>query len=167
MPSAPAIGSFHHTTLGQGTTVLVNGAAGAVGTAAVQLAKAAGAEVTAVCRGSDEPMVTAFGADRVIDYTITDFATGDVIDDVIVDCVGNAGFDRVGAVLAPGGALALADAGAFAAVRDTTYDLADVVVAHGHDDQGHKKGKVALRIAAPSAPHQLQTDSSTQLGGAS
>lgn len=190
-----ARGFFHRTTLGPGTTVLVNGAAGAVGTAAVQLAKAAGADVTAVCRGSDDAMVTALGADRVIDYTTTDFATGDVTYDVIVDCVGNAGFDRVGGMLAPGGALllvvadlkgllsapiharrtgtviatsptagsadlvalaALADAGAFVAVRDATYDLADVVAAHSYVDQGHKKGSVVLRIAAPPAPDRLR-----------
>jgi NADPH:quinone reductase-like Zn-dependent oxidoreductase len=102
-----ARGFFHHTTLGPGTTVLVNGAAGAVGTAAVQLARAAGADVTAVCRASDTALVTGLGATRVIDYTTADFADEDITYDVIVDCVGNAQFDRAGTRLRPGGALLL------------------------------------------------------------
>lgn len=182
-----ARGYLNRTTLGPGTKVLVNGAAGAVGTAAVQLARAAGADVTAVCRASDTELVTRLGADRVIDYTTTDFAAGGATYDVVVDCVGNAGYERSRAVLAPGGALllvvtdlvglllapararragitivtapdagaadlravaALADDGAYVAVRDRTFDLADVREAHAYVDEGHKKGNVVLRVAA-------------------
>ena len=90
-----------------GGTVLVNGASGAVGTAAVQLAKQLGADVTAVCSGANSGLVTALGADRVIDYTAHDFTTEETTYDVIVDCVGNAPFERVGASINPGGALLL------------------------------------------------------------
>ena len=90
-----------------GSTVLVNGAAGAVGTAAVQLAKQLGAHVTGVCSGANSQLVTALGADRVVDHTTEDFTAGARTYDVIVDCVGNAPFERVEASINPGGALLL------------------------------------------------------------
>jgi NADPH:quinone reductase-like Zn-dependent oxidoreductase len=85
--------------------VLVNGASGAVGTAAIQLAMHRGAVVTAVTSGRNAALVTSLGADRVIDYTREDFTAGDDTYDVIVDCVGNAPFDRVEGSIATGGAL--------------------------------------------------------------
>lgn len=90
-----------------GDTVLINGASGAVGTAAVQLAKNLGAHVTAVCSSRNRELVTSLGADRVIDYTTEDFAAGDHAYDVIMDCVGNAPFSRVSSRLNPGGTLLL------------------------------------------------------------
>ena len=93
--------------IGPGSEVLVNGASGAVGTAAVQLAKLRGATVTAVCSGANAELVTALGADRVIDYTVDDFTANGTRYDVIVECVGNAPFERVEGSLAPGGALLL------------------------------------------------------------
>lgn len=96
--------------VGPGTEVLVNGASGAVGLAAVQLAARRGANVTAVTSGRNAELVRANGADRVIDYTREDFATGrGAADagryDVIVECVGNAPFARVRHLIRPGGAL--------------------------------------------------------------
>jgi NADPH:quinone reductase-like Zn-dependent oxidoreductase len=93
--------------LAPGTTVLVNGASGAVGTAAVQLAKRAGAHVTGVCSGANRGLVLSLGADRVVDHTAQDVAAEGASYDVIVDCVGTAPFERVGHLLAPGGALLL------------------------------------------------------------
>lgn len=96
--------------LGPGSEVLVNGASGAVGIAAVQLASRRGARVTAVTSGNDAELVRANGADRVVDYTKEDFAAGDAAADparydVIVECVGNAPFSRVRHLIRPGGAL--------------------------------------------------------------
>jgi NADPH:quinone reductase-like Zn-dependent oxidoreductase len=90
-----------------GDTVLINGASGAVGTAAVQLAKDLGAHVTAVCSKGNRDLVASLGADRVIDYTAQDFAAGNHTYEVIVDCVGNAPFSRVSGRLSPGGKLLL------------------------------------------------------------
>ena len=90
-----------------GDTVLINGASGAVGAAAVQLAKHLGAHVTAVCSGGNSGLVTSLGADHVIDYTAEDFTARRQAYDVIIDCVGNAPFTRVADSLNPGGALLL------------------------------------------------------------
>ena len=91
--------------LGPGVEVLVNGASGAVGTAAVQLATARGATVTGVCSAANADLVRALGADRVIDYAVEDFAAVSDRYDVIVECVGNAPFSRVERSLKPSGAL--------------------------------------------------------------
>jgi len=69
-----------------GQRVLINGAAGGVGTFAVQIAKASGAGVTAVCSGRNADLVRSIGADRVIDYTREDFTAGAERYDVILDC---------------------------------------------------------------------------------
>jgi NADPH:quinone reductase-like Zn-dependent oxidoreductase len=72
-----------------GQKVLVNGAAGGVGTYAVQIAKAFGAGVTGVCSSRNVEMVRSIGADRVIDYTREDFTQNGQRHDVLLDCVGN------------------------------------------------------------------------------
>ena len=93
------------TSLGPGTSVLVNGASGAVGTAAVQLANTSGAHVTAVCSGANADLVRSLGAGTVIDYTTEDFTHAAAAYDVIVDCVGNVPFRRLQPLIKPGGAL--------------------------------------------------------------
>jgi len=84
-------------------TVLINGASGAVGTMAVQLAKHFGAEVTAVCSGANENLVRDLGADHVIDYTREDFTRNRQRYDVIMDNHGNAPYARIKDSLSPGG----------------------------------------------------------------
>lgn len=87
--------------------VLVNGASGAVGTAAVQVAKHFGAVVTAVTSGGNAELVRSLGADHVIDYKTEDFANNGKQYDVIFECVGNAPFERLDNAIKPGGALLL------------------------------------------------------------
>lgn len=102
-----ALAFLRRAAVRPGTTVLVNGASGAVGSAAVQLARQMGAQVTGVCSGPNAPLVSELGADHVIDYTSTDFSAAALTYDVIMDCVGNASFERVAESLTPGGALLL------------------------------------------------------------
>ena len=78
-----------HAGVQPGEQVLINGAAGGVGTFAVQIAKALGAEVTAVCSARNVDMVLRLGADHVIDYTTQDFVAGGARFDVMLDNVGN------------------------------------------------------------------------------
>jgi NADPH:quinone reductase-like Zn-dependent oxidoreductase len=87
-----------------GQKVLINGASGGVGTWAVQIAKAFGAEVTAVCSKRNVERVRALGADEVIDYTEQDFVKGGARFDVMLDLVGNRSLSDCRSVLTPKGA---------------------------------------------------------------
>jgi NADPH:quinone reductase-like Zn-dependent oxidoreductase len=89
-----ALSFSRRAKLQHGERVLINGASGAVGTAAVQLAKHFGAEVTGVCSTANVELVRSLGAAHVIDYTQEDFAKNGKTYDVIVDTVGNAPFSR-------------------------------------------------------------------------
>jgi NADPH:quinone reductase-like Zn-dependent oxidoreductase len=90
-----------------GQTVLVIGAAGGVGSLAVQIAKGYDAKVTAVCSTSKEDLVRSFGADDVIDYTREDFADGSRHWDVIVDTAGRRPLSRLRRALTPKGTLVI------------------------------------------------------------
>ncbi|MGW1610690.1 NAD(P)-dependent alcohol dehydrogenase [Streptomyces sp. NPDC002285] len=130
-----------------GQTVLVNGASGGVGTFAVQLGKAYGAEVTAVCSTRNVDLVRSLGADRVVDYTLEDFTLGEKRYDVVLDLVGNRSLGEFRRVLTPTGTLILSGGG--------VYEGGSVV------------GPMALflkrRLAAPFArPQQLLEISARQ-----
>ena len=90
-----------------GTSVLVNGASGAVGSNAVQLARHFGARVTGVASGANASLVTTLGADRIIDYTTDDLATTEERFDVVMDTVGNLTIAAGRRLLSGGGVLLL------------------------------------------------------------
>jgi NADPH:quinone reductase-like Zn-dependent oxidoreductase len=90
-----------------GQKVLVIGAAGGVGSFAVQIARALGAEVAGVCSPTKVDLVRSLGAERVIDYTREDFAEGGQRYDVILDTAGNRPLSRLRRALAPRGTLVI------------------------------------------------------------
>jgi NADPH:quinone reductase-like Zn-dependent oxidoreductase len=91
-----------------GQHVLIVGASGGVGTFAVQMAKAFGAEVTGVCSTAKIDLVRSIGADHVIDYTQGDFANGRQRYDLILDIGGNSPLSRLRRALTPSGTLVIA-----------------------------------------------------------
>jgi NADPH:quinone reductase-like Zn-dependent oxidoreductase len=100
-------GLRHHGELRPGQTVLINGGTGGVGSFAVQLAKAAGTEVTAVTSTPNLELVRSLGAGHVVDYTSTDFAAGGQRYDRILDTVGNRSVRDLRRALAEGGKAAV------------------------------------------------------------
>ncbi len=122
-----ALNFFRLGKLAPGETVLINGASGAVGTMAVQLAKNFGAEVTAVCSGANAELVRGLGADHVIDYTTHDFTRNGQRYDVIMDNHGNAPYKRVKGSLKPGGR--------FLMIVGDLWQMLAANAAEGHDQQ--------------------------------
>jgi NADPH:quinone reductase-like Zn-dependent oxidoreductase len=96
-----------HGRVEAGHKVLIIGASGGVGSYAVQLAKAFGADVTAVCSNTKVDLVRSLGADHIIDYTRDDFARGQERYDVILDIGGNSSLSRLRRALAPKGTLVI------------------------------------------------------------
>jgi NADPH:quinone reductase-like Zn-dependent oxidoreductase len=94
---------INKVALKKGQNVLVNGATGAIGSAAVQLLKYDGANVTAVCATKNMELVKLLGADKVIDYTKEDFTKSDEKYHHIFDTVGKSSFSKCKPLLEPGG----------------------------------------------------------------
>jgi len=98
-----ALSCLRGADLRNGRSILIYGASGSVGTAAVQLARYFGAHVTAVCNTKNVELVRSLGADEVIDYTLEDFTRNGRTYDVIFDAVGKHSFRRCRGSLKPGG----------------------------------------------------------------
>ena len=148
--------------------VLVYGASGSVGSFGVQIAKAYGARVTAVCSGENTAWVQELGADQVIDYTQEDFTTTGEKYDLIFDAVGNLihGYKKnhFTPALQPGGTFVsidggyketaddlvyikgLVEAGKIKPAIDRQYPLDQIAEAHRYVEQGHKKGNVVINV---------------------
>jgi alcohol dehydrogenase len=152
-----------------GKRVLIFGASGATGTAAVQLAKHFGARVTGVCSARNLELVRSLGAESAIDYTSQDFTTMSDRYDLIFAAVGvryhPPSEDVCRKVLAPGGAYVtvdgwnpkmtremlvelrdLAEAGKFRPVIDRCYPLAEMAEAHRYVETQRKTGNVVIEV---------------------
>ena len=163
------LGILRMANIQPGQKVLVYGASGSVGTFAVQLARAFGAEVTGVCSTANLELVTSLGAERVIDYTQEDFTKSGETYHVIFDAVDKFQGDYRIALKETGVYLnvdassdkiktrdvpfllrelkELAELGKLKAVIDRTYPFEEIVEAHRYVDKGHKKGNVVINVA--------------------
>ena len=108
-----ALSMIRGAGIGSGSDVLVNGATGAIGSAAVQLLKSMGANVTAVCATAQMELVAGLGPDRVIDYTAEDFTKDEQTYDVVLDAVGKSTFGRCRRLLRAGGIYIPSDLGPY------------------------------------------------------
>lgn len=183
-----ALSSLEAVDLGAGNDVLVYGATGAIGTAAVQLLKHRGAQVTAVCDPHGTDLVASLGADVVIDRSREDFTRTGARFDAILDAVGQTTLRRCRHLLKPGAPYLSTDlgpgwqnlalipltrwigdhrvlipfptdarrhvrevrellaSGAFQAVVDRTYPLADIVEAYRYVQSRQKLGTVVITV---------------------
>lgn len=98
-----ALCNIRATKISAGQNILINGATGAIGSAAVQLVKNIGARVTAVCHTNQMALVKSLGADVVLDYTREDFTTLNEKFDVVFDAVGKSAFGKCKRILTPKG----------------------------------------------------------------
>ncbi|MED3039214.1 NAD(P)-dependent alcohol dehydrogenase, partial [Bacillus tropicus] len=158
--------ALHFLRKGQikkGQRVLIYGASGSVGTAAIQLAKYFGATVTAICSSSNFDLVTTLGADNVIDYMKEDFTKRGEHYDIIFDAVGKYKKSLCTDALMPNGKYVsvngmmakvskedmnllkqLAETEKLKPVIDRTYRLEEIAEAHIYVEKGHKKGNVSI-----------------------
>jgi len=161
-----ALHFFRKANIQQGQKVLIYGASGATGTAAVQLAKYFGAEVTAVCSGANVELVKSLGADHVIDYKREDFTISKEQVDIVFDAVGKVSKSKCAKILKPSGRFLsvqgqgivkvlpedmsllkqLMESGQIRTVIDRSYPLEQISDAHRYVDQGHKKGSVVINV---------------------
>ncbi|MCU0358521.1 MAG: NAD(P)-dependent alcohol dehydrogenase [Cyclobacteriaceae bacterium] len=159
-----ALRFLRQSKIKEGDKVLIYGASGSVGTFAVQIAKAYGAEVTAVCSTANIQLVSQLGAHHVIDYTKTDFLKTEKKFDIIFDAVGKTSKSECKTLLASGGRYVtvmgspksrpndlttlkdLIEAGELTTVIDRRYTLEQIREAHTYVESFRKKGNVVVNI---------------------
>ena len=146
--------------------VLIYGATGSVGTAAVQIAKQYGATVTAVCSSKGKELAQALGADNIILYDKEDFTNVSDKFDIILDAVGKTNKKQCKPLLKPNGKFSSVEGTDIASERteyleflrqlfenknykaiiDKVYPMEQVIEAHKYVETGRKKGNVVLKI---------------------
>ena len=159
-----ALKNLQKANIGKGQKILINGASGSLGTFAIQLAKYWGAEVTAVCSEKNVELVKSIGADKVIDYTKTDFTKSNGKYDIVYDAVMKSTKAKCKNILKENGIFLnnsqlpkteekdlhflkdLIENGEMKPVIDRIYSIEQIVEAHEYVDKGHKKGNVAITI---------------------
>jgi NADPH:quinone reductase-like Zn-dependent oxidoreductase len=161
-----ALALFRKTKIQSGQKVLIYGASGSIGTAAVQIAKYLGAQVTGVCSTTNLELVKSLGADEVIDYTKEDFSRREKHYDIVLDAVGKCAKSACLKALAPNGTYLTVDGqgivkvltedlvvlkdlietGKIRSVIDRRYPLQQVPEAHRYVETGRKKGNVVITI---------------------
>lgn len=149
-----------------GQQVLVYGATGSVGTAAIQIAKHYKATVTAVCSEQGVALAKALGSDEIIIYSQQDFTQSGKSFDIVFDAVGKTKKSNCKKILEKGGKYVtvggldvaketreqllqlkeLFEQGAFKACIERTYPFTEIVAAHRHVDSGKKKGNVVVQV---------------------
>ncbi|MCM3542384.1 NAD(P)-dependent alcohol dehydrogenase [Priestia megaterium] len=161
-----ALHFFRKGNIQTGQKVLIYGASGAVGTAAVQLASYYGAEVTGVCSAKNSELVKSLGADRVIDYQHENFTEKEERYDLIFDAVGKITKNQCKEALALNGRFIsvegqgiakvqtkdllllkkLMEEGQIKSVIDRCYSLEQIPKAHEYVETGHKIGNVVVTL---------------------
>ena len=157
-----------------GDSILIYGASGSVGTFAVQIAKAFGAEVTAVCSTTNVDLVRSLGADKIIDYTKEDFTKVATRFDVVLDAVGKTSKSTCRPLLKSRGKYVtvsstpksnpndlltlkeLIEDGKLHSVIDRRYTLEQIREAHAYAESFRKKGNVVV-YPAPGTSHLSET----------
>jgi NADPH:quinone reductase-like Zn-dependent oxidoreductase len=153
------------TNIQNGQTILINGASGAVGSSAVQIAKYFGAVVTGVCGTNNIELVKSIGADFVVDYTKEDIGNNKIQYDIIFDAVGKTSKGNCKKILKPNGKYItvlsgivmgkqedlnflknLIEQNKYMVVIDKCYNLEEIIEAYKYVESGHKKGNVIIKL---------------------
>ena len=161
---------LNRTNIRKGDEVLIYGASGSIGTAAVQLAKNAGAQVTSVCSSRNFELVRSLGSDKVIDYTTSNAENELGTYKYVIDAVGNSKTSRLkekskGTLVDGGKYLSidngvpktpksaflklkeLAESGRLKPVIDRVFSLEKMAEAHNYVERGHKRGNVIISVS--------------------